>query len=154
MWSFEIKQLYNVNTLYEMVKEQDDIEGITILGGEPLYQSKALMSLVELLKADGYSIMLYTGFEEYEINDEISKNLVSHSDIVIFGRYLDDSRSTFLKWRGSSNQKIWINDYSPYKQIQEQFYDKVNEIEIHVHDDGCVTIVGYPENELFEGVAV
>lgn len=154
MWSFGINQLYNINILYEMITEQDDIEGITILGGEPLHQSKALMSLVKLLKTDGYSIMLYTGFDEDEIHDVISKNLVSHSDIVIFGRYLDDSRSTFLRWRGSSNQNIWINEHSPYKHIQEHINDKVNEIEVHIHDDGDVTIVGYPEKELFECVVI
>lgn len=154
MWSFEINQLYNINVLYEMVKEQDEIEGITILGGEPLHQSKALMSLVKLLKNDGYSIMLYTGFEEDEIHDIISKDLVSYSDIVIFGRYLEESRSTFLRWRGSSNQNVWINEHSPYKNMQEQIHDKVNEIEVHVHDDGDVTIVGYPEDELLKCVVV
>lgn len=154
MWSFDTKQVYSITALFDFIKEQDDIEGITILGGEPLHQSTALLTLVKLLKADGYTIMLYTGFEKDEIKNEISKDLVSHSDIVVFGRYIEDLRSIFLKWRGSSNQKIWINEQSPYKHFHDKINEKINEIEIHVKDDGVVTIAGYPENELFAGVLI
>jgi len=143
MWSFEEKSLYTIDEIFEMI-QKEHVEGVTILGGEPLYQSKVLLKLVKKLKERGYNIMLYTGFEQEEIIDPYSKELFSLSDIVICGRYQEDKRSIYLRWRGSSNQQIIINNKKFENRI-DMFNEQVNEVEIHFDDCGNIKILGYPD---------
>lgn len=151
MWAFEEKKLYTPEELAALVNKESDIEGVTILGGEPLYQSKAILSFAKLIKDTGHSLMLYTGFEMDEIKDDHSKALIACSDIVVFGRYLEELRSISLKWRGSSNQKICFN--TPiYENLIDLVNERVNETEIHVDEAGCITVVGYPDDHFFEVV--
>jgi len=143
MWSFDERSPYTVDEILGMV-QKEDVEGVTILGGEPLYQSKVLLKLVKKLKESGYNIMLYTGFEQEEITDLDSKELFSLSDIVICGRYEEDKRSIYLRWRGSLNQQIIINN-KEFENLIDMFNEQVNEVEIHFDDYGNVKILGYPD---------
>ena len=64
MHSFEQKNLWHYNDLFERILSVSGIEGITFLGGEPLHQSKPLLKLVRKIKKHGLTIMLYTGFQK------------------------------------------------------------------------------------------
>lgn len=147
MWPFEERDLYTPDELLEIIHSFDGIEGITILGGEPLHQSAALFELVTKIRISGLSVMLYTGYEKEEITNPISLALIQNSDIVIFGRYQEEHRSDFLKWRGSKNQKIVFRS-SRYQTMAKEIDNPVNEIEIHITDDGMITLVGYPEMKM------
>lgn len=142
MQPIEIKQLWHVNKLYEKIISTDGIEGITISGGEPLYQSSAILKVVKKLKENGLTAMLYTGFEVEEIDDPIANELVHISDIVIYGRYLEEERTTSLKWRGSKNQKIVFNN-KEYK-LRFELLETEDEIEIHMDETGKIKILGHP----------
>lgn len=84
-------------------------EGVTISGGEPFLQAKALAELLHILKEDmqfDTGVILYTGytFEELE-NVPDAEELLRYVDLLIDGPYvreLDDGRSL----RGSSNQRV------------------------------------------------
>lgn len=147
MWPFEERNLYTTDLLLSEISSINSLEGITILGGEPLHQAAALLEVVTQVRATGLSVMLYTGFEEEEITDPSALSLIRSSDIVVFGRYREDLRSDFLKWRGSENQKI-IFPTSRYEAMKNEIDKPSNEMEIHITDDGMITLVGYPENEM------
>ena len=149
MWPFEERNLYTTDALLSEILSVEDLEGITLLGGEPLHQAPALLELVTRVRSSGLSVILYTGFEEEEITDPVSLALFQTSDIVIFGRYREDLRSDFLKWRGSENQKI-VFPTSRYRAMKDEIDELTNEIEIHIADDGMITLVGYPGNEMKE----
>ena len=72
------------------------------------------------------------------------------SDIIVSGRYVEEERSTNLKWRGSTNQRITFNN----KSYQKTFVNLENEheIEIHIDNAGRITLVGYPENDILREV--
>ena len=146
MHTFEARNLVSVEDLSKMILAEEGIEGITILGGEPLHQSPSLVRLIEAIAP--MSVMLYTGFESDEIQDASSRALVRASDIVITGRYVDSLRSTNLRWRGSSNQQIIVNN-PRYTHITESLEDR-NEIEVHIGNDGVIRIVGYPDDPFIE----
>lgn len=122
------------------------IEGITILGGEPMHQAEDLLKLAILVKQKGLSVFLYTGYELKELNDYEQIALVSMSDIVVSGRYIERLRNIELQWRGSSNQEVHFisSRYSEY-QLSETNY-----CEIKLNKDGTITIMGYPNRELFD----
>jgi anaerobic ribonucleoside-triphosphate reductase activating protein len=148
MWPFEIKYLYRTDELFDMILGEEGLEGITILGGEPLHQSKPLLRLVEMVKAHDYTTILYTGYELGEITDAASRNLIETSDVIISGRYVEEKRSVYLKCRGSSNQTVTVNNSS----YRSYFDSEENDVEIHVMNDGTMYILGYLDNKLRDEV--
>ena len=79
------------------------IEGITISGGEPFLQQKALCDLIKLVQAQrDLSVIVYTGML-YE--DVAETELASLCDIIIDGEYVDDLNDN-KSLRGSSNQRV------------------------------------------------
>lgn len=150
-WNVEMqpltpKNIIDVDELTYRILKTRGIEGITLLGGEPLMQSYPLLSLVEKVKKNRLTVMLYTGYELEEINDESSIKLINMSDIIIPGRYIHSKRSTYLRWRGSTNQAIIFNNKkyeSTYKKEIEE-----NNAEIHIKKNGEITLLGYPDHQL------
>ena len=129
--------------LHEQLMKVEGNEGITLLGGEPLQQSEAVLELIKLQKAAGRTVMLYSGYEPEEL-DSVQQECVDNSDIVILGRYKEELRNTKLRWRGSENQVL----YSPTgRYTVEDFPDGETEISVHIDADGKLLITGYPDLE-------
>ena len=59
----------SISQLIESITSQEDIEGITILGGEPFQQLDGIAELIKSVKQLGLTVMLYTGYEKAEFND-------------------------------------------------------------------------------------
>ena len=93
-----------VEHLFERISNTKGIEGITLLGGEPLQQSFAVLNLIKRVKKVGLSVFLYTGYNIEEFN-KIQLECYNLSDIVVSGRYIHSERDTNLRWRGSKINK-------------------------------------------------
>jgi len=79
-----------IKALLEMIKEKKDtIEGVTITGGEPFLQSKALYDLVLRIKKLGLNIIISTGYEFEELKEkvELFNSIARQCDIIISGRF-------------------------------------------------------------------
>lgn len=89
------------------------IDGISILGGDPLYHvfnSKhgyiEVLTLLQFCKAHcNKPLWLWTGYSYEKIKEEYPK-LLEYIDTLIEGKYDYKLRDLTLKWRGSSNQRI------------------------------------------------
>jgi anaerobic ribonucleoside-triphosphate reductase activating protein len=127
----------------------DDIEGITILGGEPLQQAPATLALIEGCKQRDLTVFLYTGYELEEF-DVTMQACFDASDIVITGRYEQDKRDTTLRWRGSLNQQVHLIS-SRYNQL---VLGGRTEVECHILSNGNLTVVGYAESEFIDNLEV
>ena len=107
--------------------DKDYIDGITITGGDPLYEFN-LDTILSLIKEISHlfpqkSIWLYTGFvwedimykkmphppkntpEEF-LHWNQRKEIISLCDVVVDGRYIDEQKDLTLKFRGSKNQRV------------------------------------------------
>ncbi len=125
-----------------------DIEGITLLGGEPLQQASATLALIEGCKQRDLTVFLYTGYESEEF-DVTMQACFDASDIVITGRYEQEKRDTTLRWRGSLNQQVhFISGRYNQSVLEER-----TEVECHILPNGNLTIVGYAEPELIDILA-
>jgi anaerobic ribonucleoside-triphosphate reductase activating protein len=88
----------------------DGAEGLTVSGGEPLAQAGPLARLLDAVdrvrtgRATNPDILLYTGYEVRELDDE-QRLVLDRADAVITGRY-EAGRPTRLLWRGSANQEL------------------------------------------------
>ena len=147
MWAFEPHKLFHVEDLVEKIRNICGIEGITLIGGEPMHQSLELVKLVKEIKNLGMSVVLFTGFEFSELILEYEIELWKISDIVICGRYEEEKRNIYLQWRGSENQKIIFNTnvYDQYTLIEGNY------CEINIDKNGEVTISGFPDNFIENG---
>lgn len=106
-WSHEKGYCIEESELVERML-QFDFEGITISGGEPMLQSKALAQMIRLLRQKrDCGVMVYTGYTLEELrgkNDESIDDFLLQIDLLIDGEYiaeLDDNGAL----RGSSNQR-------------------------------------------------
>ena len=89
---------YSVEELSAILKEQAQNKKITISGGEPLLQERALKNLLNCL--EGYDLCLYTGREFKEVPHEILEKI----HYLKTGEYREEQRTTIKPYMGSDNQ--------------------------------------------------
>lgn len=109
--------------------DKDYISGLTLTGGDPLYESNldGVLDLVTevndryntshnefRLSSPHKSIWLYSGYTFEEIvhptlkcnQSRVRKIILSGIDVLVDGRYIDSQRDISLAYRGSSNQRL------------------------------------------------
>lgn len=103
-WEFNLGTSISVEDLADEILRTisgKPYDGITLSGGDPVYQHDECVKLLERLH--GINVWLYTGFEWEEVKD---KPLIKMCDAVVAGPYVDELRCEG-KMYGSSNQKIY-----------------------------------------------
>ncbi len=107
--SFGTANEMSVKEIVEKVMKNPLCRGVTLSGGDPVYQAREAKELAKALKTKGYEVALYTGFTWEELvneQDEDRLELLRNVDIIIDGRFEIEKRTLELKFRGSSNQRI------------------------------------------------
>ena len=145
---FRIAKIVNVNDLLERIITSVSIykiEGITLLGGEPLLQAKGLSILAKECKRIGLSVMVFTGFKLSLLKQKPvpgSDSLLSYTDVLVDGLYKDNQKEDTRNWCGSKNQIFhYLTDrYGPEIEVNPEFEPV---IEVSVTND-LVRISGYP----------
>lgn len=114
------------NEVFENIKKRPFISGLTLSGGDPLHENNLqdvlnLVNKIRLLFGNTKTIWLYTGYTLTECLLDVNKyKIIKQCDIVVDGRYIDELRDITLKWRGSSNQKIWQNYKGQWRDISNE----------------------------------
>ena len=93
----------------EYIKD-DNVKGVSILGGEPLMQTMddSLLNLLKRIKKESNKeIWMWTGFVyETAILDEKRKEILNYVDVLVDGQFDESKKVLNLKFRGSTNQRI------------------------------------------------
>lgn len=124
-----------VDTDY-IIKEMENLKlhrGITLSGGEPFLQPKALSLIAKSAQLENLDVWCYTGFKfEWLINREnplymYNMNLLQYIDILVDGKFIYEQKDIGLRFRGSSNQRI-IDVKSSLERkeviIEEEYMDE------------------------------
>jgi len=85
------------------------IEGITLLGGEPLAHAAGATALARRVRHLGLSVMVFSGYtleEARRLPDPAVAELLSLTDILVDGPYDRDRPETRRRWIGSANQRV------------------------------------------------
>lgn len=84
------------------------LDGITISGGDPLYNPVDMLKVLKFLKEKtNKNIWLYTGYTLEQIKkDNNRKECLQYIDVLVDGPFIKRLYSPELKFRGSINQKI------------------------------------------------
>ncbi|MDO5581322.1 MAG: 4Fe-4S single cluster domain-containing protein [Planctomycetia bacterium] len=113
-------EFWTIEDLVNLFLSFENIEGITLSGGEPMLQADGLLLFAEeIRKRTSLSFMMFTGYTIEELllhGSEAQKSLLKKMDILVDGPYIQE-RHADLIWRGSDNQRVlFIGDrYSEWK---------------------------------------
>ena len=110
-WDFNGGALVPLEMVYEAIDELEYHDGLTISGGDPMYQPDACNKIVRYAKNKGLNIWVYTGFTFEELLTMSKKNpvymeLLSQIDVLVDGRFIIEERDLSLLFRGSRNQRL------------------------------------------------
>ncbi|WP_297281190.1 anaerobic ribonucleoside-triphosphate reductase activating protein [uncultured Anaerococcus sp.] len=85
-----------------------NIAGLTILGGEPFEHARDLYDIIKDIKTQNdKSIWIYSGFVfEDLIKNQETRQLLSLTDVLVDGPFIESKKDLTLVFRGSSNQRI------------------------------------------------
>lgn len=86
-----------------------DVEGVSILGGEPFEQAGACARLARETKRLGGSVVTYSGYAwSYLCLSSIPevKELIDATDLLIAGPFVASNANDGRGWHGSANQEI------------------------------------------------
>lgn len=146
-WEFGIGAKYSVKELFSLIIKENNIEGVTFLGGEPFEQACELAELSSLLKSHGLSVVCFTGYTIEELkskNDNDVNMFLSHIDLLIDGGFEKENYDLSRPWIGSSNQRyIFLSD----TYTQEDIEKYKNKIEVHINSNGKLEINGMGDFE-------
>ena len=118
-WNFNYGSEFDTEAQNKMLDylKPSYIEGLTILGGEPMEPSnqKGLLPFVKQVKAlyPNKTIWCYTGFV-YDrdlvpggrVYSDTTHELLSLIDVLVDGPFVEALKNLSLKFRGSSNQRL------------------------------------------------
>jgi anaerobic ribonucleoside-triphosphate reductase activating protein len=93
----------------EQAARLQGVEGITLLGGEPLAHAAAGAALARAVRKSDLTVMVFSGFtleEARGLPDPAVAELLSLTDILVDGPYLRERPETRRRWIGSANQRI------------------------------------------------
>ena len=118
-WNFHYGNEFTQETIDRVLKDldKDYIEGLSLLGGEPLEHAnqKGLLPLIKQVKEKfpNKSIWCYTGFDfEKDVMGNMYKNwdetkeLIKDIDVIVDGKLQEELKNPSLQFRGSSNQRL------------------------------------------------
>ena len=117
-WDFNYGNEFTKNTAEDIFSAVDNpsIRGITILGGEPMEpeNQRALLPFIREFNArfPDKTVWLYTGntYEEltgeHRTHTEDTGEILSLTDILVDGRFIEEEKSLGLRFRGSKNQRV------------------------------------------------
>jgi anaerobic ribonucleoside-triphosphate reductase activating protein len=120
------------------------VEGITLLGGEPLAHAAGAAALARAVRRSNLSVMVFTGWtleEARALPDPSVAELLAHVDILVDGPYVRELPETRRRWIGSSNQRIHF--LTDRYRADDPCWDRPNTLEVRLRG-GEVTVNGFP----------
>lgn len=117
-WDFNKGKEFTDEAIDKIIElaNHEYIEGLSILGGEPMHPVNVLgtISLAKKFKEKypNKNIWVWTG---YKFEDIPNKDALPFIDVLVDGQFITELHSFDLKWKGSSNQRV-INVKETLKQ--------------------------------------
>lgn len=132
-----------------------DVEGVTLLGGEPFEQAEEFARLANLVKDGGLSVMTFTGHLREELDGATappgSAALLAATDLLIDGPYRADDLDFRRPWVGSTNQRFHFLT-ERYAHLEEQLSAVGDRVEVRVSANGEVSLGGWASVDLLDSL--
>jgi anaerobic ribonucleoside-triphosphate reductase activating protein len=127
-------------------REENGIEGVTFLGGEPFAHAGPAAVLARLIRDQGFSVMVFSGYTIEQLQSrpepEVAE-LIALTDILVDGPYDRDRPDFERRWIGSTNQRIhFLSDRYSF----DGEWRKKNTLEIRVKGSE-ISVNGFPAKD-------
>jgi len=104
---------FKVEELIALMEKAGSLDGLTVSGGEPLYQAEPLKELLLAVRErfPDWGIILFTGYDYGTVNgDGKLKSVLNLVDLAVCGPFVAEEFVSF-GLRGSKNQKfVYVTD--------------------------------------------
>ena len=121
-----------------------DVEGLSLLGGEPFAHAAAGVALARAARELGRSVMIYSGFtlEQLQANpDAAVRELLTLTDVLVDGPYVRGEPETKRRWIGSRNQRLHL--FTNFYRADNPTWTSPNTLEVRL-EDGALSVNGFP----------
>jgi anaerobic ribonucleoside-triphosphate reductase activating protein len=109
-WSFSYGEEWTKEIEDKFIEycKDDNITGVSILGGEPLDQNFIIMlDLLRRIKVEAKKpIWMWTGYKFEELATYQKQMLEDFVEVLVDGRFEEDKKDLSLKYCGSKNQRV------------------------------------------------
>lgn len=108
-WDFNYGKLFTSEVIDSIMDalNHDWIDGLSVLGGEPLHPKNhhAVLVLIHMVRRrfPKKSIWVYTGYTFEEIKDS---PILQYIDVLVDGKFIEEKKNITLQFRGSENQRV------------------------------------------------
>ncbi len=127
----------------DQAQREHGVEGITLMGGEPLAHAAGAAVLARAVRQRGLTVMVFSGFtleEARALPDPAVGELLGLTDILVDGPYVRELPDTTRRWIGSTNQRIhFLTDRYHF----DERWHRSNTLEIRLAG-GELTVNGFP----------
>lgn len=108
----------DLKKLIQQSMEQNQIEGVSFIGGEPMLQAEGFADVAIWCHENNLSVLVFSGFlyqELIDLKNPFVDSLLSNIDILVDGPFVQSKLDYERDWVGSTNQKVIFlsNRYSP-----------------------------------------
>lgn len=122
------------------------VEGVTLLGGEPFDQAESFAAFAATVRAAGLSVMTFTGHYLNALTDPTAPPgtaaLLGQTDLLVDGPYVASDPDLSRPWVGSRNQGFhFLTDR--YSALRNQLTDLGDRLEVRVSANGEVRLNGW-----------
>lgn len=130
----------------EDARRAGDIEGISLLGGEPFAQAAPLARLAAAARTSGLTVMVYSGYTLAELRAAAASRpgvtaLLAACDLLVDGRYVREEPETRRRWIGSRNQLLHV--FGDRQDAADPRLGDANTVEIRLAG-GELRVNGWP----------
>ena len=132
-----------LSSLIEQIRTSG-VEGITLLGGEPLAHAAAGAALARAVRDLGLTVMVFSGYtleEAQQLPDPAVAELLALTDILVDGPYDRDQPETRRRWIGSANQRVHF--LTERYRADDPYWQLPNTVEIRLKGPE-LTVNGFP----------
>jgi anaerobic ribonucleoside-triphosphate reductase activating protein len=116
-----------------------EIEGVSVLGGEPFEQPAALSALLAAARGRGLGTMVFSGYTLDELR--AAGRDLGQVDILVDGRYDRTQPDEVRRWVGSRNQQMHF--LTERYAADDPVFTGARTVELHLRD-GELVVVGWP----------
>ena len=145
MFSAERGEALDAADVAQRVLATPGIEGLSVLGGEPFEQPRAVAEVCRAVRAAGRGVMVYSGYTLEELRAMRSPDvdaLLAEVDLLVDGRFEQQNPERRRRWLGSANQRLHFLT-SRYREDDPRFATP-NTVELRLVN-GQLTINGWPQ---------
>lgn len=126
-----------------------NVEGLTLLGGEPFDQASGCADLARRAHEAGLGVICFTGYTRESLHGEDAQALLDNVDLLVDGPYLENERETSRSLVGSTNQRFLhlTPRYEGFDPTKAK-----NRLELRVTQNGLIEAAGFLDASRIEQV--